>query len=138
VSFTPRRSLSSMSDINVTNLVDVILVLLVIFMITSPLMQMGVQVDLPKASANVIESKTNLTVTVKKDATLYVEDKLVPLTALPAELAEALKNGKRGVLIRADKEVSYGAVIKVLDTARKAGIQDVGLVTELQEEAKKK
>lgn len=138
MSFTPRRSLSSMSDINVTNLVDVILVLLVIFMITSPLMQMGVQVDLPKASANVIESKTNLTVTVKKDATLYVEDKLVPLTALPAELAEALKNGKRGVLIRADKEVSYGAVIKVLDTARKAGIQDVGLVTELQEEAKKK
>jgi biopolymer transport protein TolR len=127
-----------MSDINVTNLVDVILVLLVIFMITSPLMQMGVQVDLPKASANVIESKTNLTVTVKKDATLYVEDKLVPLTALPAELAEALKNGKKGVLIRADKEVSYGAVIKVLDTARKAGIQDVGLVTELQEEAKKK
>lgn len=127
-----------MSDINVTNLVDVILVLLVIFMITSPLMQMGVQVELPKASASVIESKTNLTVTVKKDATLYVEDKLVPLTALPAELTEALKGGKTGVLLRADKEVSYGAVMKVLDTARKAGIQNVGLVTELQEEAKKR
>lgn len=138
MSFTHRRSLSSMSDINVTNLVDVILVLLVIFMITSPLMQMGVQVELPKASASVIESKTNLTVTVRKDATLYVEDKLVPLTALPTELTEALKDGKTGVLLRADKEVSYGAVMKVLDTARKAGIQNVGLVTELQEEAKKR
>jgi biopolymer transport protein TolR len=127
-----------MSDINVTNLVDVILVLLVIFMITSPLMQMGVQVNLPKASASAIESKTNLTVTVKRDATLYVDDKLVPLTALPVELAEGLKSGKTGVLLRADKEVAYGAVMKVLDTARKAGIQDVGLVTELPEEAKKK
>jgi biopolymer transport protein TolR len=135
VNYTPPRSLS---DINITNLVDVILVLLIIFMITSPLMQMGVQVNLPKASTNVIDTKANLTVTVRKDATLYVEDQVVPLTALPAELTKALKNGKKGVLIRADKEVSYGAVIKVLDVARKAGIQDVGLVTELDQEAKRK
>jgi len=135
VNYTPPRSLS---DINITNLVDVILVLLIIFMITSPLMQMGVQVNLPKASTNVIDTKANLTVTVRKDATLYVEDQVVPLTALSAELTKALKNGKKGVLIRADKEVSYGAVIKVLDVARKAGIQDVGLVTELDQEAKRK
>jgi len=135
VNYTPPRSLS---DINITNLVDVILVLLIIFMITSPLMQMGVQVNLPKASTNVIDTKANLTVTVRKDATLYIEDQVVPLTALSAELTKALKNGKKGVLIRADKEVSYGAVIKVLDVARKAGIQDVGLVTELDQEAKRK
>ena len=135
MNYTPPRSLS---DINITNLVDVILVLLIIFMITSPLMQMGVQVNLPKASTNVIDTKANLTVTVRKDATLYLEDQVVPLTALSAELTKALKNGKKGVLIRADKEVSYGAVIKVLDVARKAGIQDVGLVTELDQEAKRK
>ena len=135
MNYTPPRSLS---DFNITNLVDVILVLLIIFMITSPLMQMGVQVNLPKASTNVIDTKANLTVTVRKDATLYVEDQVVPLTALSAELTKALKNGKKGVLIRADKEVSYGAVIKVLDVARKAGIQDVGLVTELDQEAKRK
>lgn len=135
MNYTPPRSLS---DINITNLVDVILVLLIIFMITSPLMQMGVQVNLPKASTNVIDTKANLTVTVRKDATLYVDDQVVPLTALSAELTKALKNGKKGVLIRADKEVSYGAVIKVLDVARKAGIQDVGLVTELDQEAKRK
>lgn len=129
---------TSLSDINVTNLVDVTLVLLVIFMIASPLMQMGVQVNLPKASTNAIETKNNVTVTVRKDATMYVDDKLVPLTALTAELTGAMGQGKRGVLIRADKEVSYGAVIKVLDTVRKAGIQDVGLVTELEQEVRRK
>ena len=129
---------ASLSDINVTNLVDVTLVLLVIFMIASPLMQMGMQVTLPKASAQAIDTKSNVTVTVRKDATLYVDDKLVPLTALGSELTGAMAGGKSGVLIRADKDVSYGAVIKVLDTARKAGIQDVGLVTELDQEAKKK
>jgi biopolymer transport protein TolR len=129
---------TSLSDINVTNLVDVTLVLLVIFMIASPLMQMGVQVTLPKASSNAVETRDNVTVTVRKDATMYVDDKLVPLTALSTELVSAMTQGKKGVLIRADKEVSYGAVIKVLDTARKAGIHDVGLVTELDEEAKGK
>jgi biopolymer transport protein TolR len=119
--------------------VDVTLVLLIIFMIASPLIQMGVQVNLPKASTNAIDTKANLTVTVRKDATLYVEDQLVPLSAFQAELKRALdQGGKKGVLIRADKEVSYGAVIKVLDLARKAGVQDVGLVTELDTEAKKK
>ena len=135
MSYTPQRSLS---DINVTNLVDVTLVLLIIFMIASPLIQMGVQVNLPKASTNAIDSKDNLTVTVRKDATLYVEDTLVPLSAFQTELKKALGEGKKGVLIRADKEVSYGAVIKILDLARKAGVADVGLVTELDVEAKKK
>jgi len=129
---------ASLSDINVTNLVDVTLVLLVIFMSASPLIQMGVQVNLPKASTNAIDTQSNLTVTVRKDATLYVDDKLVPLSALSAELGAGIKNGKKGVLIRADKDVSYGAVIKVLDVARKAGIQDVGLVTELDVGATRK
>ena len=129
---------ASLSDINVTNLVDVTLVLLVIFMIASPLIQMGVQVNLPKASTNAIDTQSNLTVTVRKDATLYVDDKLVPLSALSAELGAGIQNGKKGVLIRADKDVSYGAVIKVLDVARKAGIQDVGLVTELDVGATRK
>jgi len=135
VNYLPPRSLS---DINVTNLVDVTLVLLVIFMIASPLIQMGVQVDLPKATTNQIETRGNLTVTIRKDATLYVEDRLVPLTALSHELEQAIREGKNGVLVRADKEVSYGAVIKVLDVARKTGVGNVGLVTELDQEARRK
>ena len=135
MNYLPPRSLS---DINVTNLVDVTLVLLVIFMIASPLIQMGVQVDLPKATTNQIETRGNLTVTIRKDATLYVEDRLVPLTALSHELEQAIREGKNGVLVRADKEVSYGAVIKVLDVARKTGVGNVGLVTELDQEARRK
>jgi len=135
VNYLPPRSLA---DINVTNLVDVTLVLLVIFMIASPLIQMGVQVDLPKATTNQIETRGNLTVTIRKDATVYVENELVPLTALASELKQAIQEGKNGILVRADKEVSYGAVIKVLDIARKTGVGNVGLVTELDQEAKRK
>jgi biopolymer transport protein ExbD len=132
---TQRRSLS---EINVTSLVDVTLVLLIIFMITSPLMQMGIQVNLPRAAARAVETKGNLTLTVRKDATLMVGTAVVPLSALPAELAKALEEGKKGVLIRADQEVPYGAVVKVLDITRRAGIQDVGLVTELDEKVLKR
>lgn len=135
MNYLPPRSLA---DINVTNLVDVTLVLLVIFMIASPLIQMGVQVDLPKATTNQIETRGNLTVTIRKDATVYVENELVPLAALASELKQAIQEGKNGILVRADKEVSYGAVIKVLDIARKTGVGNVGLVTELDQEAKRK
>ena len=133
MNLTPQKSLS---EINVTSLVDVTLVLLIIFMITSPLMQMGLQVNLPRASAKAVETRGNLVVTVRKDATLMVGDKVVPMAALPDELDQAREAGKKGVLIKADKAVPYGAVVKVLDTARKAGIHDVGLITELDEDAK--
>jgi biopolymer transport protein TolR len=133
VNLIPQKSLS---EINVTSLVDVTLVLLIIFMITSPLMQMGLQVNLPKASAKAVETKGNLVVTVRKDATISVGDKVIALAALPGELDQALKAGKKGVLIRADRAVPYGAVVKVLDLARKTGISDVGLITELDEDTK--
>jgi biopolymer transport protein TolR len=128
----------SLSEINVTSLVDVTLVLLIIFMITSPLMQMGLQVNLPKASAKAVETKGNVTVTIQKDATVMIGDRTIPIGALPGELTRALEEGKKGVLIRADQAVPYGAVVKVLDMTRKSGIQDVGLITELDEEARKR
>jgi biopolymer transport protein TolR len=134
VNLTPQQK--SLSEINVTSLVDVTLVLLIIFMITSPLMQMGIQVNLPKASSKSIETKGNLIVTIRKDATIMIEDKAIPLAVLPDELSKAQKDGKKGVLIRADQAVPYGAVIKVLDMTRKSGIADVGLITELDEKAR--
>lgn len=128
----PRKSLS---EINVTSLVDVTLVLLIIFMITSPLMQLGIQVNLPRAAAKAVETRGNLTLTIKKDATILIGDKIIPLAVLPDELESALEAGKKGVLIRADQGVPYGAVVKVLDMTRKSGIHNVGLVTELEEGA---
>jgi len=124
-----------LSEINVTSLVDVTLVLLIIFMITSPLMQLGIEVNLPKASSKPLERRETLTITVRKDGALSIGGDLVPLAALSRSLEAAKAKGTKGVLIRADKQVPYGAVVKVLDEARKQGIVEVGLVTELEEEA---
>jgi biopolymer transport protein TolR len=106
-------------------------------MITSPLMQMGIQVNLPRATAKSVDTKGNLTITIKKDATILVEDRAIPLAVLGQELVKAREAGKKGVLIRADQAVPYGAVVKVLDLTRKSGIQDVGLITELEERARR-
>ena len=124
-----------LSEINVTSLVDVTLVLLIIFMITSPLMQLGIEVNLPKASAKPMERRETLTITIRKDGALSIGGDLVPLAALAQNLESAKAKGTKGVLIRADQQVPYGAVVKVLDEARRQGIVEVGLVTELEEEA---
>ncbi len=128
----------SLSEINVTSLVDVILVLLIIFMITSPLMQVGLKVNLPRASSKPIETKDNVTITIQKDATVTIDSKRIPLSALPEELSKAASGGKMGILVRADQAVPYGAVVKVLDIARKSGIAKIGLVTEIDEEARRR
>lgn len=124
---------TSLSEINVTSLVDVTLTLLIIFMITSPLMQMGLNVELPKAAAKAIETKDNITITIFKDATIAIDSKTIALSSLPDELAKALSEGRKALVVRADQAVPYGAVIKVLDVARKSGITQIGLVTELEE-----
>lgn len=124
-----------LSEINVTSLVDVTLVLLIIFMITSPLMQLGIEVNLPRASSEPIERRETLTITIRKDGALSIGGELVPLAAIGQSLERAKARGTKGVLIRADRQVPYGAVVKVLDAARKQGITEVGLVTELEEEA---
>jgi biopolymer transport protein TolR len=135
VNLTQQRSLS---EINVTSLVDVTLVLLIIFMITSPLMQMGIQVNLPKAASKAMETKGTITITIRKDASIFVADKMIPLTSLADELSKGLAEGKKGVFIRADEGVPYGAVVRVLDVTRKTGIQDIGLITESDQRTRKK
>lgn len=124
-----------LSEINVTSLVDVTLVLLIIFMITSPLMQLGIEVNLPKASSKPLERRETITITIRKDGALSMGGDLIPLAALGQSLEAAKAKGAKGVMIRADKQVPYGAVVKVLDVARRQGIVEVGLVTELEEEA---
>jgi biopolymer transport protein TolR len=126
-----------LSEINVTSLVDVTLVLLIIFMITSPLMQLGIEVNLPQASSKPIERRETLTITIRKDGALSIAGELVPLAALGQSLERAQARGAKGVLIRADQQVPYGAVVKVLDAARKQGIVEVGLVTEPEEDGRR-
>ena len=122
----------SISQINVTPLVDVMLVLLVIFMVTAPIIQQGVTVDLPKTRAAALASQEDpLVVGVTKDGAVYLNDNVIPLPDLRAKL-EAIGREKpdRALLLRADRSVPYGDVVRVIAAIKEAGIQKLGMVTE--------
>jgi biopolymer transport protein TolR len=121
------------SDINVTPLVDVMLVLLIIMMLVAPLLQQGVAVKLPTAANTVDKPETQdqTVVAIGKNKELYVNAKPVTEGELATRINEILENKKeKVVLIKADEEVEYGAVMAAMDALRQAGIEDIGLVTE--------
>lgn len=127
-----RRSTRLMADINVTPFVDVMLVLLVIFMITTPLMQHGMDLQLPEESTQAIEMKDIPTVSVRSNKTVYWnKEKVENMVVLTNKLTQYLKNQKDGaVYFRADRSLEYGYVIKVMATLRRAGVQNIGMMTE--------
>jgi biopolymer transport protein TolR len=122
------------AEINVVNLIDVMLLLMVIFMITAPIMQGGVDVNLPKAEAKPLEAKTGLVVTVDKTGTIFVDKDALTYEQFRASFkALADQHGKGGVYLRADQGVPYGMVVRVLAVMRASGSTDVGLVAEPEE-----
>jgi len=128
-----RRSMRSMTEINITSFVDVVLVLLIIFMMTSQFLQAGFEVDLPKANTPSIEQQVEpIIVSLKIDKELAVNDRPVtgPDALAPAIEQEIARAGTRPVYLNADRSVPYGAIVKVMETIRAAGIQDVGLMTD--------
>jgi biopolymer transport protein TolR len=120
-----------MSDINVTPLVDVMLVLLIIFMVAAPMMMQGVDVALPEATAKPLDSqKENLVITVNKEQQIHISDFLVEPDYLREKLAKILQNrSDREVYFKADKEVPYGVVVKVMAEIKAAGVEKLGMVT---------
>ena len=121
------------SDINVTPLCDVMLVLLIIMMIVAPLLQQGVNVKLPVAANTVDkpEVQGQTVVAIAKDKSMYVNAKLVPESEMATKVNEILENQKEKiVLIKADEEVEYSAVMAAMDQLRQAGIEDIGLITD--------
>jgi biopolymer transport protein TolR len=121
------------SDINVTPLVDVMLVLLIIMMLVAPLLQQGVNVKLPTAANTVDKPETQgqTVVAIASNKAMYLNAKQVQEGDLGRRINELLENQKEKiVLIKADEEVEYGAVMAAMDQLRQAGIEDIGLVTE--------
>ena|SRR5437867_7229312 len=121
------------SDINVTPLVDVMLVLLIIMMLVAPLLQQGVSVKLPQAANTVDKPETQgqTVVAIGANKDMYLNAKPVREGELASKINELLENQKEKiVLIKADEEVEYSAVMAAMDQLRQAGIEDIGLVTE--------
>jgi len=128
---TKRHIGTSLSEINVTPFVDVMLVLLIIFMVTAPMMQSGIGVNLPQAETDAIPAEEGLTLTITKDRYIHIEDSVINQFLLEQKLKEYFfRKEKKIVFIRADESLPYGFVIRILDIVKKAGVEIVGLVVE--------
>ena len=121
-----------MSDINVTPLVDVMLVLLVVFMVTAPLLTVGVPVDLPQTQAPPInEPKEPTVITVNKEGEIFVQDTSIPEDSLVTKLQAVTNANPDAVLyVRGDKDINYGKVLEVMSLISNAGFHKVSLVAE--------
>jgi biopolymer transport protein TolR len=121
-----------MSDINVTPFVDVMLVLLIIFMVTAPMMIEGLNVDLPEATAKPLDSeKEHLVITIDKNHLVYINDFKVAVDFLGEKLNKVLQGrSDREVYLKADKTIPYGIVVQVMAEIKKAGIEQLGMITE--------
>lgn len=126
-----QRNGTTISQINVTPLVDVMLVLLVIFMVTAPIIQQGVQVNLPQARAGAIPGTEDLlVVTVSKDRKIYLNDNAMSLQELGKKLRAVRKiQPDKQLYLRADQDVPYGVVLKTIAAIKQAGIERLGMVT---------
>ncbi len=131
-SFRRGRSHKPMSEINVTPFVDVMLVLLVIFMVTAPLLTVGVSVDLPKTKASIIQGQDEpLAITVDKQGKIYLQETELKLaTLVPRLLAITGNNPDIRIFIRGDRAIDYGRIMQVIGIINKAGIKKVALVTD--------
>jgi len=121
-----------MADINVTPLVDVMLVLLVVFMVTAPLLTVGVPVDLPQTQAPPInEPKEPTVITVNKDGAIFIQETSVPMDSLVSRLQAITGANPDAVLyVRGDKDINYGRVLEVMSLISNAGFRKVSLVAE--------
>ena len=121
-----------MSEINVTPLVDVMLVLLVVFMVTAPLLTVGVPVELPQTQAPPInEAKEPLVITVNREGVIFIQETSVPVESLIVRLQSITGSNPDAVLyVRGDKDVNYGKVLEVMSLISNAGFRKVSLVAE--------
>ncbi|MEP0828200.1 MAG: biopolymer transporter ExbD [bacterium] len=135
-----KREYRAMAEINVTNLVDVVLVLLIIFMISAPLLQSGIEVDLPKTkTAALDEQAEGVVLTIDRKGGIFVNDVWTRLENFESSVDKELKKANRSsVFLRADSLVPYGVVVEVIGRLKTMGIEEMGLITGKEENNKPK
>jgi biopolymer transport protein TolR len=122
---------TSLSEINVTPFVDVMLVLLIIFMVTAPMMQSGIGVNLPQAETESVPAEEGLTLIMTPDKYIHINGSVININLLEKRLHDHFTGKtKKIVYLKADQALDYGAVVNVMDIAKKAGVETVALVTE--------
>ena len=134
-----KQSRAPMADINVTPLVDVMLVLLIIFMVTAPMLQEGVSVELPQAKGaplDKVQQNDEIIISVSGNGEIYVNEKKTTETQLADLILQSLKDRpSREVFLRADKAVQYGTVVRIMGNLKAAGVSNLGMITTPQEES---
>lgn len=132
-----RRSMQPMAEINVTPFVDVMLVLLIIFMVTAPLLTVGVPVELPKSEADGntdSAQKEPLIISVRQDGSIFLQETAITLDEIGPKLAAIAKGGTgQTIYVRGDARANYGALMRVMGKISAAGFQRISLVTDLEE-----
>ncbi|MCH9015283.1 MAG: biopolymer transporter ExbD [Gemmatimonadetes bacterium] len=128
---TESEQLPLVADINVTSLVDVAFVLLIIFMITAPIMQGGVDVQLPRAEARPLQPRQGLVVTVNRDGEVFIDDDALTYDEFRATFQAVVQaRDPTGLYLRGDSRVSYGQIVRVLAVMINAGVGNVGMIAE--------
>jgi biopolymer transport protein TolR len=124
----------AMAEINVTPFVDVMLVLLIVFMVTAPLLTVGVPVDLPKTRAPALgQDREPLSVTIKRDGTIFLQKEPIPENQLVDRLMAVAANGyNQRIFVRGDTQANYGKVMEVMGLLAAAGFTHIGLVTDVK------
>jgi biopolymer transport protein TolR len=130
-----RRSARPMSEINVTPMVDVMLVLLIIFMVTAPLLTVGVPIELPKSEAKQLEGdKEPLTISVDPEGKIFLQETEIQIDEIVPKLTSIAKNGyDERIFVRGDRRVNYGVVMRVMGTISAAGFRRIALISDLEE-----
>ena len=121
---------SSLSEINMVPFIDVVLVLLIIFMITAPILQSGIEVDVPKTHTVKEINQDHLVVTIDKNQTLYLGNSPINVHDLPAKIKAQQKHPNDAIFLRCDQTVPFGAFAGVIDSLRQSGVSNISIVTQ--------
>jgi biopolymer transport protein TolR len=125
------RTQTALADINITPLVDVVLVLLIIFMVTAPVLQSGIEVNVPKTRTVKEISEERLVITINKDQRVFLGNETININQIAATLHQKIRDPRsQFIFIRADEDVPFGAFATVMDAVKQAGITNISIVTQ--------